>query len=566
MHADIDEQTTLARQVQEFLQRLQHEGVTVECSPDEPLPEQFARLQDAVLRALSRCRAQVTATGQADDVHKTSETTYRTLFENMTEEVHFWQLVRGADGEIHTWRLVDANPPTLNTWGKTLDEIRGKTTDEIFGPGATEHYLPVVQKITAEGVPYRFEDYFPNLDKYFQFTSIPLGDYFITTGADITGIKKAQQLAEQQGEWLSVTLTSIGDAVISTDTTGSVTFLNPVAEALTGWSQQDAVGQPIQRVFTIINEQTREPAEDIVERTLREGTVVALANHTALLTRDGREIAIEDSSAPIKDYAGSVTGVVLVFHDVTARRRAQEALRESERRERERAEELAAILEAVPTPVIIVHTPDCLHMTGNRLADELFRQPTGTEISLSAPEHTRPHVLTPYKDGRELRLDELPARRAARGELVRDFEYQLVFEDGVSRDLLAFGTPLLDEHGQPRGAVHVLVDITERKRTEEALRESEERFRMLFDTMSEGFCLHELIFDEKGKPCDIRHLAANPAYERHTGIQVADFLRKTASEIYPGVEPIWLRTLFQGRPDRQGGSFSGTIRSDRALV
>ena len=86
---------------------------------------------------------------------------------------------------------MDANPPTLRTWGKTLDEIRGKTTDEILGPGATEHYLPVVQKIMAEGVPYTFEDYFPNLDKHFRFTSVPLGDHFITTGADITSVKKA---------------------------------------------------------------------------------------------------------------------------------------------------------------------------------------------------------------------------------------------------------------------------------------------------------------------------------------------------------------------------------------
>lgn len=122
-----------------------------------------------------------------------SEAKYRNLFMNMTEEVHFWKLVRDDEGRIETWRLVDANPPTLKTWGKTLEEIEEETTDEIFGPGATEHYMPVVQKIMTEGVPYSFEDYFPNLDKHFRFTSVPLGDYFITTGADITAIKKAQE-------------------------------------------------------------------------------------------------------------------------------------------------------------------------------------------------------------------------------------------------------------------------------------------------------------------------------------------------------------------------------------
>ena len=133
-----------------------------------------------------------------------SEAKYRNLFTNITEEVHFWKLVRDRDGGIKTWRLVDANPPTLITWDKTLDEIQGKTTDEIFGPGATEHYMPVVQKIMTEGVPYVFEDFFPNLDKYFRFTSVPFGDHFITTGADITSMKKAELALQKAHDELAI--------------------------------------------------------------------------------------------------------------------------------------------------------------------------------------------------------------------------------------------------------------------------------------------------------------------------------------------------------------------------
>jgi PAS domain S-box-containing protein len=167
---------------------------------------------------------------------------------------------------------------------------------------------------------------------------------------------------------------------------------------------------------------------------------------------------------------GELGELAQAFDDMTeALLRKEEELLESERRERERAEELATMLEAVPTPVIIVHDPDSTHMTGNLAADGLLRHPRGAEISLSAPDEVKPSHFRAIKDGRELGLDELPAQRAARGEHVKDFEFSLVFDDGATRHLLGYGTPLLDKGGHTRGAVHVLVDITERKQAEEAL-------------------------------------------------------------------------------------------------
>jgi PAS domain S-box-containing protein len=190
------------------------------------------------------------------------------------------------------------------------------------------------------------------------------------------------------------------------------------------------------------------------------------------------------SAEPIWDGQGDLQYVICTYHNITDRKRAEEALLASERRERERAAELATVLDAVPVPVVIVHDPDSHHMTGNRASDELLRHPRGAEVSLSASPETKPRHFRPFKDGRELRLDELPAQRAARGEHVQDFEFNLVFDDGTVRDLLAYGTPLRDEQGQPRGAVHVLVDITQRKQAEEALRVSEERLRQAADLVS----------------------------------------------------------------------------------
>lgn len=117
-----------------------------------------------------------------------------------------------------------------------------------------------------------------------------------------------------------MTLTSIGDAVIATDTAARVTFLNSLAAKLTGWSEEEATGQPIGQVFPVINEKSREPADDVVARVLRDKRIVALANDTVVLTKDGCEVPVEDSAAPILDAEGSVVGVVLVFHDVTVRR------------------------------------------------------------------------------------------------------------------------------------------------------------------------------------------------------------------------------------------------------
>ena len=139
----------------------------------------------------------------AEETLRESEAKYRNLFENMAEEVHLWKLVRDETGQIKTWRVVDVNPPTLKTWGRNFrEDTIGRLADEIYA-GATEHYMPVVQKIMREGVPYSFEDYFPPpVDKHFRFTSVPLGEYFITTGADITGIKKAEEVLREAKELL----------------------------------------------------------------------------------------------------------------------------------------------------------------------------------------------------------------------------------------------------------------------------------------------------------------------------------------------------------------------------
>ncbi len=146
--------------------------------------------------------------------------------------------------------------------------------------------------------------------------------------AEIT--ERSEELSESQ-QWFRTTLESIGDAVIACNERGAVTFMNAVAEKLTGWVLAEAKGRPLTKVFHIINEQTRQPSENPVEKVRRLKQVVGLANHTVLMARDGHEYVIDDSAAPIMGGAGKMIGVVLVFRDVTEERQVQAALVASEK-------------------------------------------------------------------------------------------------------------------------------------------------------------------------------------------------------------------------------------------
>ncbi len=281
--------------------------------------------------------------------------------------------------------------------------------------------------------------------------------WLVGTVVDITGRKLAQDRLREQQEWLSTTLTSIGDAVIATDGLGSIRFLNPIAEGLTGWTQADAVGRPIGEVFRIVNETTRRPAEDPVARVIREGVIIGLANHTVVVARDGTETAIEDIAAPIKDREGRVVGVVMVFQDATERRRHEEALRASEERHR-------TILESI-TDAFCALDKDWRFVYVNRQAEVLLGR-TGED--LLGKNHWEEYADTL---GTEV---ERHYRRAVAEQVTVSFENYYPPHDRWY-DLNAY--PSAD------GLSIYFRDVTVRRRQEDALREGERQFRTLADSI-----------------------------------------------------------------------------------
>ncbi len=179
--------------------------------------------------------------------------------------------------------------------------------------------------------------------------------------------------------WYQVTLAAIGDAVLTTDPDGLVTYMNPVAESLTGWSAAEALGKRLEDVFRIVNEETRQPIEQPVRKVIDTGLVRGLANHTLLIARDGSELPIDDSAAPVWGEDGELVGVVMIFRDITERRRSEHLIAAA----REYAE---SIVNTVREPLLILNAD--LHVrSANRSFYETFRVESARD---RRPVHLRP--------------------------------------------------------------------------------------------------------------------------------------------------------------------------------
>jgi len=276
------------------------------------------------------------------------------------------------------------------------------------------------------------------------FTGVVAGTILIL--AAVTAERRqAEAVVYEQRQRLHVTLCSIGDAVMVTDSQGRVTFLNPVAAALTGWPEAEALGKGITEVFQIVNEYTYQEVENPIATVIREGTVVGLANHTLLLARDGVQRPIDDSGAPIRDPQGSLLGVVLVFRDITERRLAEDTRRR-----------LAAIVESAED-AIIGKTLEGIITSWNQGAERMYGYTAAEVIGRSLA------LLVPPD-----RPDELPAilARLARGEAITRYETERVRQDGRVIAVSLTISPIRDPLGNIVGASTIARDITAQKQAE----------------------------------------------------------------------------------------------------
>ena len=272
-------------------------------------------------------------------------------------------------------------------------------------------------------------------------------------------MRRAQRHAEEERRRVRVTLTSIGDAVITTDAEGRITLLNRVAETLTGWTNEEAAGQPLPAVFRIVEEKTMRTVEDPVSRVMASGSIVGLGNHTVLIARDGTELPIDDSAAPIRDARGQIAGVVLVFRDASESRSIETALRQQVSLFEESRE--AVFGWRFRGPIIF----------WNRGAERLYGY-TKQEAIGRVPDIL---LATVFPQG---------SRSAFEADFERSGEFtgELVHTGKDGRPITVEShIQLMNEGGERPFALQTSRDVTERKQVEKALVENERRFRHMAD-------------------------------------------------------------------------------------
>lgn len=315
---------------------------------------------------------------------------------------------------------------------------------------------------------------------------------------------KMENKLKENERWLSTTLLSIGDAVISTDAEGCVKFMNPVAESLTGWTHDFALGKHIKEVFTIINEETGKAVEDIIN-IARDGVLIGMGNHTVLIAKDGTKKPIDNSCAPIKDDRGNLLGFVLAFNDVTKRKWLQDIIHNAR-------EDYQTIFDSVPAMILYVNREQKVIRANNVIAN-ILGLPVKELIGKSLTELFSPESTEFYEGNLEIINEGKP-------------KFGLITKYRPGGDGIKWAQinkiPYFDKNGDIIGVILIAEDITERKLAEEKLKSSEQNFRAIAENAAEGI----LIAGKNGE-----HVFANRRASEITGYSVEELIGFTLKNL-----------------------------------
>jgi PAS domain S-box-containing protein len=294
-----------------------------------------------------------------------------------------------------------------------------------------------------------------------------------------TEVELAQlALSESEQRW-ATTLASIGDAVIATDTSDKITFMNTVAEQLTECTLNEARGKPVQEIFRVINEFTRRNVEDPVARVIEKGMIDGLTNHTILVRKNGTEVAIDHSGAPIRDKDGKTTGVVLVFRDITERKKLEKEAHRLLGAVQQERDKISSLLNSINDEVWFADTEKRYTLANPSAIKEFKLDSSAQSINV---ENLVANLEVYRPDGSPRPVEEAPPLRALKGEIVKNQEEIIrTPASGELRYRQVSSAPVRDSEGNIIGSVSVVRDITELKQLQNRLQEHAENLEKLVE-------------------------------------------------------------------------------------
>lgn len=438
-------------------------------------------------------------------------------------EIRYRNIVNSSPMGMHIYELqendklvfIGANPAADKILGFGHKSLYGLTIEKAF-PSLVNTEVPlkyreVIKKNTiwkTEQINYKDE----KIVGAFEVFAFKVSEnQVVVRFLEITERINKENILKENEEKLSITLNSIGDGVISTDKMGLITQMNPVAEKLCGWKFEQALGKQLDEVFNIIDATTKKKLSNPVEKVIKTGKVVELANHTVLISKDGIERNISDSAAPILDKENNIQGVVLVFSDVTEAYKARSAIKKSEERLRTTAK---------------------IAKVGGWEIDLLGRIQYWTEETFKIHEldgNDTPSLDDARKfyhpDDQEMVSRKIEHSINTSSDF--DFEARLITAKKNHIWVRVIGNPIYNEQGSLIGLSGMIQDITQRKRYEIAIKDEKERISTILNLIGDPIFV---------KDDNHRFTLANKAFYQMVGLDEQNVIGKTLAEDIPQAE------------------------------
>lgn len=275
----------------------------------------------------------VTERKKAQDDLVESEKRFRTLYKEMLSGLALNEVILNEEGIPIDYRYLEVNPAFEKLTGLKAQDVIGKTARQVF-PISAEHWIQVFSEVPLTGKILKFEDFAPELNKIFSISAFSFKKgFFAIVFEDITASKTSEKLIASERERLAITLHSIGDGVISTDTDGKIVTINKSAQELLECRLEDTVGKKLKSIFNVINEISRTPLEDPIEKLIRTRKKIEPESHTLLITSTGKEMLIALSADPIIGNDNYIIGIVLVFRDMTEKVKLETTIQRNQKLE-----------------------------------------------------------------------------------------------------------------------------------------------------------------------------------------------------------------------------------------